>query len=187
MPRTRIMIIALTICLVILFSYLLTDYVKQTQLQNQLTAQTRQSRQLLVEMPLADPALTQRYEESHKANQDVRNTLGGQTVSTTDVIDRILQNAEESHVSAVPFTSDALQEKPVGNLSYLFQPLELSITGTLPDILSFLGKLENPSLYPSLLVTRLAISNANPSAVSQTAPVTGTLSLSLVSGKAGAD
>jgi hypothetical protein len=167
------------------FSYLLSDYVKQDNQQKRLGNEISQSRQTLLVLASPDPELTALFEESDKANQAVKKSLAGSNESATDVIDKILSNAEQSQVQVIPITSGDNEEKTIGTTTYRFQPLELTITGRLPDVLIFLEKLENPVLYRSVIVTNLSINRNRLADTTDAELVTGSLSLAIVSEKQG--
>jgi hypothetical protein len=151
-------------------------------LQKRLDTQITQSRQTLSVLPVPDSGLSELYEESHQANQDVKQSLAARTDSTTDVIDRLLQNAEALEVRVEPITSGDSEEKTIGKSEYRFQPLELTITGSLSDILAFLQTVENPDLYPNVIVTHFSLNQTPLSENAQESRITGALTLSVISG-----
>jgi hypothetical protein len=178
---------AITVCLAIAFSYLLTDYVNLHRLQKRLDTQINQTRRSLSEMPLPDSGLTDLFEKSDKANQALKKTLGPGAASLTDIMDKILSDAENSHVQAVLITSAACEEKTIGKTIYRFQPLELTLSGSLPDIISLLEQLENPAIYPSFIVERLSISNSTDSDADGSDQVISSLTLAVVSERSSAN
>lgn len=182
MPKTKVILSAISVCLAVAFCYLLTGYIRQDTLQKRLDTQITQSRQTLASLPVPDSGLSQLYEESHQTNQDVKQSLAARTDSTTDVIDRLLQNAEALEVQIEPIIGGDYEEKTVGKSEYRFQPIELTITGSLDDILAFLQVVENPDLYPNVVVNHLSLNQTQLPDNTQETRITGSLALSVVSG-----
>jgi hypothetical protein len=183
LARTRLITAAITVSLAVLFSYLLMDYVNQSNTQKRLNSQILQSEQTLSTLPSFNSGLTNRLKEIQQSNQALKDCLAGKGDSMTDLIDRLLQNAEETHIQITPLTSGDYSEKTIGQAKYRLQPLDLTISGKLPDILLFMEKVENPSLYPSLIVTHMTMNNKSSPGTQEAAKIVGILSLAMVAGQ----
>jgi hypothetical protein len=181
MPKNRTWIIILTVVLAAAVVYLLTGYVNQSVLQKSLSKEISQSRQDLEIMPVPRSDLAELFDQSNKANQALKNSLSGSSDSLTDVVEKILGEVENTHLQASPISSGEPVEKMLGSDRYYLQPMEMDLIGSLADILIFLEKLENPSEYPSLMITRLEIKNNSPADSQVVDQVTGSLTLAIIS------
>jgi hypothetical protein len=183
LPKTQTILMAVAACLAVVFGYVLFEYVRQDSIQKHLGTQIVQSRRTLSELPAPNSSLTQIYEESDKTNQAVKQSLTKQNGSITDVIDRLLQNADQAQVTVKPIICGDRQEKTIGNKVYDIVPLELTVSGNLSNVLAFVKMVENSELNPSVIVTNLSLSEKKVSEVNDENLITGLLSLSVVSGR----
>jgi hypothetical protein len=181
--RTRTIFIAVIVCLLIAFCYLATSYFKVTGLNKSLNTEISRYQQSLSELSVPDSRLPEILKESQRTNQALINSLAGGTESTTDVIDHILKDAEESNVTAIPLTSDNSGKKTIGDTQYNIIPVSLTVSGSFQDIQALLEKLENSVSYPSLILTDFKINN-NSQNTAESAQATGTIGLAIVSKQA---
>jgi hypothetical protein len=180
------LLIALIICLVIAWSFVLIDYGRQKIIQHDLEKQIITSSQALELLTVPAAGLEERLKESQTANQAAKISIAGGNINLTDMIDAILKLADQCHVKTTPVVTDTWSLKAVSGNTYKVMPVELKIQSNLSDLTQFIKLLEDPKLFPTLAFTELNITSEyeaeNMEASEVEAPqVTADLTISIIS------
>jgi hypothetical protein len=172
MSRFKLLILALVICLTVVFVYELTGYLKDSRARNILLQQINTSAETLrVFPPSSLDVLTVQQEKALRENQSVKPTISGSSIDSTEIINSVLKAADGHNLAADPINTEQWMKRTVGSSTYSFLPLNLTVTGKLRDIILFINTLGNRQLFTSLAVEDLEFENldlaqqANPNPV----------------------
>ncbi len=157
MSHSRILIMLLGVCMVVVYAYLLTDYFKQEKVQAAIINQTGDSSRVLALLALPPANLQAQLEQARIANQAARQAVSWDNINSTAIIKAVLQKAEACNLKANPLTADQWLKRNVGNKAYRILPLKLDLEGKLSDLTQFLGQLEDREAFPSLAIEDLSI------------------------------
>ena len=178
MSNSKTLTIALVICLVAVYTYLLNDYLTQEKAQTAVTNQANDSARALALLARPSESLDKRLAEMKLSNQLAVQSVTLSKNGTTEIIDSILQAADDCNLKVDPVTTNQWQKKSVGTSSYRLLPIVLIIKGNISDLTMFIQKLDNRSLFPSLAIENLSI-NWNSQTDANTAILNASSSLSV--------
>jgi hypothetical protein len=171
----------LIIILLVVYYPLGTSYMKQRQKQKELTAQIADVTQTLAQIPQPPQDLEQRLAIA-QANLATEQNGFPAKMNTTQVINTILELAEDCEVKAIPLVTQPWSTEMVGEHDYSVFRLSVVIEGSLPQLLTFISQLENGE-FNTLLVENLSvIGESQPSAEEaseEATPPTATLNLAI--------
>lgn len=150
----------LGVCLVIVFIYLGTDYLKQRGQQKALTARLSDASRALSLLPQGEADLKARLAEAQRQQIAVREDLFPSDVDTTQVIAAVLRAADEEGVEVVPLATERWVERRVEETLFNVFRVRLSVSGELEDVLALAGRLEQTQ-FRSLAVENLSVNRAD--------------------------
>lgn len=156
-PRSNLLVTALIVGLVIVFTFMLTDYFKQHRVQNSLRSQIETKRQELISAPAPSADLRQQLEKAESANQAARAALSAEAVNSTEIIAALLETAGDCGLTSSNLTTEKWSSKSIGESTYRLMPVNLDLKGTVSALRLFMQKLENRSAFPALAVENLSI------------------------------
>jgi len=162
--------------------YLLgTGYIKQQKEQKELTYQTADVTQALAQMPEPPQDLEQQLAAA-QASLAAEQKAFPTKMNTTQVINTILELADECEVKAIPLVTQPWVMEMVGEHGYDVFRLSVVVEGSLPQLLHFVSKLERGE-FNTLLVENLSVtteSQPSEEEISEgTVPVAATLNLAI--------
>jgi Tfp pilus assembly protein PilO len=156
MSRTRLLTIALIVCLVLVLAYLVTDLNKLNKKQSVLQQQIGASTGTLGLMPTPTTGDDARLAEVETAYQKALNGVSLK-VAPTDVIKALLDLTDHYNFRVNPITTEQWAKHSIGTAIYRILPINFSLEGNLADITQFLRALEDENKYPSLEIENTQI------------------------------
>jgi hypothetical protein len=147
----------LALVLLIAFTYLLTDCLKQPRMQESIRSQIALKNAGLAASDAVPSDLARQLEEAESEHQALLSPLSAGSASSTEVIAGLLETASACNLKSSNLHTARWSEKTVGHSSYSLIPLDLDLQGDESDISAFIGELEAPFLFPSLAIDSLTI------------------------------
>jgi len=152
--KGKLLITLLVIILLVVYYLLGTGYMKQQKEQKELTSQTTDVTQTLAQMPEPPQDLEQQLAAAQASLAAEQNAFPTK-MNTTQVINTILELADECEVKAIPLVTQPWSMEMVGEHSYDVFRLSVVVEGNLPQLLAFISKLEKGE-FTTLLVENLS-------------------------------
>jgi len=179
--KGKLLITVLVIILLVVYYLFGTTYMKQRQEQKELTSQIANVTQTLAQIPQPPQDLEQRLASAQTSLAAEQNAFPTR-MNTTQVTNTILELADKCKVKAIPIVTQPWLTETVGEHEYSVFRLNVVIEGSLPQLLTFVKKLENGE-FNTLLVENLSVTTeSQPSeeeASAGTTPVTASLNLAI--------
>lgn len=167
--KVKLAIMLLIIILLVVYYSFGTGYLKQRQAQKELTSQIADVTQILAQIPKPPQDLEQRLAVA-QANLAAEQNAFPTRMNTTQVINTILELAADCEVKAIPLVTQPWSTEIVGEHDYSVFRLSVVAEGSLPQLLTFISKLENGE-FDTLLVENLSVTaESNPSEEAVTLP-----------------
>lgn len=158
-----------------------TDYLKQLKGQEALTAQISEVGQTLAQIPESPQGLEQRLAEAQTSLVAEQNAFPAK-MSSTDVVNSILELADKCEVEAVPLITAPWSTEKVAEHDYYVFQLNIVAEGTLAQLMSFVSQLENGE-FKTLIVEEMSITRVGEpteeGAAEESIPVTANLDLAI--------
>jgi ABC-type transport system involved in cytochrome bd biosynthesis fused ATPase/permease subunit len=152
----RKLIIATVIIILLVVYYLLgTGYMKRSQEREALTSQIADVTQTVSELPEPAQDLELRLAEAQASLAAEQDTFPSQ-MNSTQVINAILELADDCEVKAIPLITQPWAIEAVGEHNYHIFRLNLALEGSLAQLLTFVSELENGE-FKTLVVENLSI------------------------------
>jgi len=151
------------------------DYLRQRQKNEALTSQFAEVTQTIADAPGPPQDLEQKLAEAEASLADAQSTLP-RDINGTRVINAILKLAEACEVKAIPLSTRPWSADNIGKGYYVFR-LNMSISGSFPQLNSFVSKLKNGE-FESLVVESLSVTRV-PTSSGDTVSVTASLGLAI--------
>jgi hypothetical protein len=182
--KSKLLVILIIIILLAVYYLFGKDYMKQRGEHEVLTAQTANVTQTLAQMPTPPQDLEQRL-VAVKASLAAEQNAFPSGMNSTQVINAILELADNCEVKVVPLVIRPWSTKKVGEHNYHVLRLNVAFEGSFSQLISFLSALENGELK-TLIVESLSISGVNKlpeeeSVLERTALITANLDLVIYS------
>ena len=179
--KGKLLIAVLVIVLLVVYYLLGTGYLKQQQEQKELVPQIADVTRTLAQIPQPPQDLEQRLASAQTSLTAEQNAFPAR-VNTTQVTNTILELADECEVKAIPIVTQPWLTETVGKHEYSVFRLNVVIEGSLPQLLTFVKKLENGG-FNTLLVENLSVTTESQSSQGEapegTPPVTVSLNLAI--------
>ena len=181
--KRRLIITLLTVTVITLLAgyyFMWTDYLKQDQVIEELTAQIDEAAMTLAQtpQPAALSDLEQRLTATEASLETAQNAFP-RGLNSTQIINAILKLADNHQVKAIPLTTQPwAQEKTVGG--YQVFRLNMAVRGDFSQLSGFINQLENGKLR-TLVVENLSITRVGKPTGGETIPVIANLDLAVYS------
>lgn len=174
--RGKLLITILIIILVAVYYLFGTDYMKQRQEHAALTSQITDATQALAQIPELPQNLEQRLAAAQASLAAEQNEFPSK-INSTQVINTILQLADDYGVKATPMVTQSWSTEMVGEHSYSVLRLTVAVEGSFSPLLSFISKLENGE-FKTLIVENLSVTRVTEQPEG-TIPITASLNLAI--------
>ncbi|MBN1191936.1 MAG: hypothetical protein JXA46_19445 [Dehalococcoidales bacterium] len=165
--RSSLMVTILVLGLIIILTFLLSDYFKQMRIQDNISLQIERGVQELAWMESPSPGLLEKLEEIRSENNSLMASLSSESVNTREIIEALLEAAGMCGLKSNNLTTDDWQVQDTEDNIYCFMPVSVNLSGTVPDLLRFIETLENRHMFPSLVIQDLSLSGMNNSTPEQ--------------------
>lgn len=142
MNTRRVLVIILVIALLVVYSLIFTDYQKQRNQQDTLEGQIAETAQALALVPQPPTDLGERLATARDNLEAVKAVFGIDT-NYTHLINRILQQADESGVKAIPLSTQPWAVETVSRQDYSVFRIDIEAIGNYAQLADFLKRLEN--------------------------------------------
>jgi Tfp pilus assembly protein PilO len=157
--KRKLLITLLIIVLLVVYYLLGTDYLRQLEQHESLPQQIAEVNRNRAQIP-ARPADLEEQMAAVQAELDtVGNTLP-EKLNSTRIINTILRLAEDIGVKAIPLVTQPWTNKGSDNYTYSVFRLNVAVTGTFTELVTFLSRLENGELQ-TLVMENLSVSRAD--------------------------
>lgn len=155
MKSRTVLIIVLIIVLIAVYYLLGTDYLKQRREGEALASQIAGTTQQLTLIPAPPDNLEQRLTD---AENDLDATIDSipQRLNSTQIINRILEIAEDTQVKALPLVTQDWVAKSYDEYSYSVFRINVVATGTFTRVSHFISRLETSELE-TLVIEHLLV------------------------------
>ncbi len=145
MKSRNILIIALIFVLLVVYAIVVTGYLKQRNENMKLETQITNTTLALSRIPLPPADLEARLANAQDNLDAVKGSFAVDT-NDTRIVNRILELAKEQGVKAIPLGTQPWVLQTIFDYSYSVFRIDIAATGSYPDLVSFLNKLENSEL-----------------------------------------
>jgi hypothetical protein len=160
--KTRKWLILILVAALLAVYYIIgSDYFKQRQQSKSLTAQINAAAQELALIPVPPADLDERLAAAQESLQVAKNSFNTDT-NDINIVNTVLHVAEETGVKAIPLGTAPWVKETVSDTEYSVFRIELEVTGTFSQLLSFLDRLEGGE-PESLIIEYLAVETINDS------------------------
>jgi hypothetical protein len=180
LARTKLLFLILVLCLILVLVYLMVDYLREQRAKSTLIDQINNTTNTLMLMAAPPQDLQKLLEQAKADNQSSRSFVSGNDLDVTEVINSLLNTAAECNLQVNPVSTDQWIKRSIGSGTYNMLPLELTITGVQSDFIRFLGDLENPQMFPDLVVEGMTVTRNSQPDIGMAAEISVKLNLSLV-------
>jgi Tfp pilus assembly protein PilO len=141
--KTRKLLIILLIAVLLVVYYILgMGYLKQRNEHEVLASQITEATQTLAQMPKPPDDLEQQL-AAVRASLDTVKSSFPREMNSTRIVNAILRLAENCEVKAIPLSTQAWKNVDIRGHSYSVFRLNVAVTGTFAQLVSFLSKLES--------------------------------------------
>jgi hypothetical protein len=164
-PRSNLLVTCLVLGLIIVFTFMLTDYFKQHRLQANLNSQIEGKKQEISSTPSPSADLDKQLEKVKSENQAIKQSLSAKSADSTEIIAALLDAAASCDVKSNNLSTDKWSDKNIGDTTFRLMPVNISLQGSLSDILNLVEKIEDKSAFPSLVIENLSIDEAGGQAI----------------------
>lgn len=174
MSSRQLLIRVLIVCLLIGYIYFITDYLRQSRLQDELANQINDKAQALTLVPKPASDLQERLARAEQASLLTRQSMAPANVNITQTIDNILKLADKNNLKLTPLSTEQWAKKKAEETTYNVLQMELKIEGDFSDLVTFVQQLEDGKSFPSLAVERVdinAVSEASEPGATEVKPV----------------
>jgi hypothetical protein len=181
MKNNKLLIVILVLALLAAYIFIGSDYLKQRRNNASLTVQVTAAEAALAQIPVSPNDLAQRLAA---AEDDLKNaeSVFSADMNDTRIVNTILRVAEKIGVKAVPLNTSPWAIQEVAGRQYNVFRLELEVTGTFNQLLTWLNRMENGEpetlVIEYLNVENTADSSANISDTGAT-PVKASIKLAI--------
>jgi Tfp pilus assembly protein PilO len=155
--------ILLIVVLVVVYCLIITNYLKQRDYKQALEVQVADANAALALIPQPPTDLEQRLASAQDSLAAVKDSF---TIDTNDtrILNGILEIAKKNGVKAIPLATQPWVSEISSNQSYVVFRIDLQVSGTYPQLVSFLNQLEN-SEPKTLIIENLSVDTASGSSL----------------------
>ena len=182
MKTRKLLVTLLIIVLLVVYCRLGMDYLKQGSEHEALASQITDATWTLAQMPGPPVDLDQRLSAAQASLSAEQSTFPGE-MNSTRIVNTILKLADECEVKAIPLITQPWTTEAFSDYDYSVFRLNVAVTGTFAQLVSFVNKLENGELQTliveDLSVTRVIEQSEAESAPDGTVPVNASLNLAI--------
>jgi hypothetical protein len=175
LKRLTIILIAAAVALLAVYYFIGMDYLGQRQRHEALTAQINKATLTLAQTPGPIPGQELKLAAA-QANLAAAQGIMPKDLNSTRVINTILKLADACQVKAIPLTTKPWTKENTGQGYYVFR-LSMGISGSFPQVTSFVSQLENGE-FKTLVIENLNITRVAASS-EESVPVTGQMDLAI--------
>jgi hypothetical protein len=180
--KTRNLLTALLVVVLLVAYYLMgTGYLKQRREHAALAFQLTDTTRALALIPNPPGDLEARLTAARDSREKVKDMLPGQ-MSSTSIVNTILKLADDGKVKAIPLITQPWTTVNMGGYECSVFRLSVTVTGTFPQLVSFVNQLENGELK-TLIVEDISVYRATGTSggitPGKTAPVNASLNLAI--------
>ena len=190
MVRNKLLIALLIIILLVAYYILGMDYMKQRRQNAVLASQLTSVGQSLAQTPEPPRDLEQRLVGA-QASLAARQSAFPDKPNSTQVINTILNLADDCEVKAIPLVASPWSLEDTGERGYYVFRLNVVAAGNYSQLVNFISKLENGQfktlIVEDLRVTRVSDRLEAGGVVEGTIPVTASLDLAIYARPPGSD
>lgn len=180
LTKGKLLITIWIIALLAVYVHLGMGYMGQVEEHEALTSQIAGVRQALAQIPEAPQYLEQQLAAAEASLAAVQDAFPSR-INSTEVIEAILELAENTDVKAIPLGIQPWSIETVGEHNYGVLRLTAAVQGGFSQLLSFVSQLENGEfktlIVENLSVTRVAGRSEKGSIPEEITPVTASLNL----------
>lgn len=180
--KRKLLVTLLIIILLVVYYLFGMDYMKQRQEHEALTAQITEVTQALAQIPELPQDLEQRLATA-QVRLAAEQSAFPSKMNSTEVINTILELADDCKVKAIPLVTKPWSVENVGEHGYYVLRLSVAIEGSFSQLVSFVSKLENGEfetlMVENLSVTRVSEQSEEESVPEGTIPITASLDLAI--------
>jgi len=156
---SKLLFTVLITILLVVYAYLGIGYMKQSGESKALASQITEAIETLREMPKPPQDIEQRLAAA-QASLAAEQSAFLVKVNSTEVINTILELADDSGVKAVPLVTEPWSIQDVGEHGYYVFRLNVAVEGSLSHFSSFVSKLEN-GRFRTLVVEDLGVTRVS--------------------------
>lgn len=182
MKTRKLLIILLIVALLAVYYLLGMDYLKQRQEGKALASQLTDNTRALAQMPEPPGDLEPRLAAARASLDTVRNSLPGK-MNSTQIVNTILKLAVECKVKAIPLVTHPWTTEDFGDHGYSIFRLNIAVTGTFAQLVSFVNKLETGELKTLIMedisVTRVVETSGEESTPDGIVPINASLDVAI--------
>lgn len=142
MKTRNVLIIILVIALFAICIFTIKDYLNQRNQKESIETQIADATGELALIPQPSADLEERL-AAVQAELAAVKTSFAIDANDTRIVKKILETAVAAEVKAIPLSTQAWALESISNQQYSVFRLELAVTGTYANLVSFLNKLEN--------------------------------------------
>jgi hypothetical protein len=158
--KSRKLLITLLIIVLLVVYYLLgTGYLKQRQENKALASEITSVTENLTQIPAPPADLKQKLAAAQADLDAVRNSFPAE-LNTTVIVNYILKLADDVGVKAIPLVTQPWTTESYGDYNYSVFRINVAITGTSAQLVSFLRQLENGEIE-TLIMENLSVNKEN--------------------------
>lgn len=180
--KGKLLITLLVIIILVVYAYFGMDYLKQRREHEALASQIADVSQTLSQMPEPPHDMEQRLADAQSELSAEQSVFPGD-MNSTRIIDDILKLADDCGIKVLPLATRPWSIENTGEHSYRVFRLDAAVEGNLPQLVSFLSKLEDGEfktiIVENLSVTRLTEQSGGETTAGGTIPVTARLALAI--------
>ncbi len=142
MKTRKALITILILALLVVYYIIGTDYLKQRDQKESLTAQISETNAALSLIPQPPADLDEQLAAAQDSLESLKDTLIIDT-NVTRIVNSILRLADEIGVKAIPLSTQPWILERVSNQDYAVFRIDIEVTGNYSQMVSFLYRLEN--------------------------------------------
>ena len=180
--KRKLIIIMLIVILLVVYYLLGTGYMKQRKEHEALNYQIAEVTQTVRELPEPPQGLELRLADA-QANLAAEQRAFPSQMNSTQVINTILELADDCEVKAIPLITQPWSMEAVWEHSYYIFRLNVALEGNLAQLLTFVSGLENGEyktlVVENLSITRVTEESEEESVSEETIPVIASLDLAI--------
>lgn len=156
---SKLLFTVLITILLVVYAYLGIGYMKQSGEREALTSQITEAIETLREIPKPPQDIEQRLAAA-QASLVAEQSIFPIKVNSTEVVNTILELADDSGVKAVPLETEPWSIQDVGERVYYVFRLNVTVEGSLSHLSNFVSKLEN-GRFRTLVVEDLSVTRVS--------------------------
>ncbi len=157
MSRRSFLIGLLVICVVAGQLYLLSDYLRQSRLVDELSPRLQAASQALALLPKTSADQAKRLDEAKTISAAAKEPYSPAKVNGTEALASFYDLANKVNVKMDPAVSFPFTDRKITENTYSTMRLELSVLGNRPNVVNFLQGLEDKKAFPALAIEKVTL------------------------------